>query len=172
MKKSFPEILRTIVRPTVSLREYLVENPGLKVLAALITLVLWLSVSSQPVSETTLRLPITFQNVPKNLSVVDQDADSVQVKVKGPSDILSRIRSGAVHLDTIVDLNAFEDRPGKRVITLSNSNVSTPATVDAVDIKPARLSITLSPLIEKVVPIQPLFEGYSAPRLCPFRISG
>src|SRR5581483_1959649 len=159
MKKSFPDISRRFTLFRESLHDYLVESPGLKLLAALITLVLWLSVSRQPVSETTLRLPITFQNVPAGLSVVDQDADSVEVKIRGPNDILSRIRAGAVHLDTVVDLSTYANRPGKRVITLGEENVSGPSTIETIDVKPARLSITLAPLIEKTVPVQPSFEG-------------
>src|SRR5882724_5971441 len=163
MKKRFPDIFQRVVLLKDTLRRYLVEHPGLKLLAGLITLVLWLSVSLQPISETTLRLPITFQNVPKGYSVIDQDIDSVQVKVKGPNDILSRVRSGAVHLDTIIDLSSYQDKPGKRVLNLSNDNVSTPATVEAIDVKPARISITLAVSTEKTVPIRPLFDGSPAP---------
>ena len=162
MKKHYPDIVQRIVPLKDTLRRYLVEHPGLKLLAGLITLVLWLSVSLQPISETTLRLPITFQNVPKGYSVIDQDIDSVQVKVKGPNDILSRVRSGAVHLDTIIDLSGYQDRPGKRVLNLTNDNVSTPATVQAIDVKPSRISITLAVSTEKTVPIRPLFDGSPA----------
>jgi|GEM_PF-1056749 len=162
MKKHYPDILQRVILLKDTLRNYLVEHPGLKLLAGLITLVLWLSVSLQPISETTLRLPITFQNVPKGYSVIDQDIDSVQVKVKGPNDILSRVRSGAVHLDTIIDLSDYQDKPGKRVLTLTNSNVSTPATVQAIDVRPARISITLAVSTEKTVTIRPLFDGSPA----------
>jgi YbbR domain-containing protein len=163
MKRPFPDFFARAVLFKDTLRGYLVEHPGLKLLAGLITLVLWLSVSMQPISETTLRLPITFQNVPRGYSVIDQDVDSVQVKVKGPNDILSRVRSGAVHLDTIIDLSGYLDRPGKRVVTLSSDNVSTPATVQAIDVTPSRISITLAQSTEKTVPIRPLFDGSPAP---------
>ena len=37
------------------LKDYILENTGLKVLALLITAVLWLSVASRPVQQVTLR---------------------------------------------------------------------------------------------------------------------
>ena len=46
-------------------RDYVLENTGLKVLALLITGVLWLSIASRPVSQTALNgVPIELFNLP------------------------------------------------------------------------------------------------------------
>src|SRR5215471_6201069 len=80
-------------------KDYILENTGLKVLALLITAVLWLSVASRPATQVTLRsVPILFQNLPDspNLAVTDTDIQTAQVYLEGPRDIVDSIRPNEV----------------------------------------------------------------------------
>src|SRR2546421_3757711 len=80
-------------------KDYILENTGLKVLALLITGVLWLSVASRPVSQVTLKdVPIEFHNLPdsSNLIVSKYDTLSARVYVEGPRDVVDSLQPSAV----------------------------------------------------------------------------
>ena len=81
------------------LKDYFLENTGLKVLALLITAVIWLSVASRPVAQVALRnVPILFLNLSASplLEVTDTDVPSAQVYLEGPRDIVDSIRPNEV----------------------------------------------------------------------------
>ncbi|HXI93899.1 MAG TPA: hypothetical protein VNO24_28265, partial [Blastocatellia bacterium] len=71
-------------------RDYVLENTGLKVLALLITGVLWLSVASRPVSQITLSVPIESPNLvdSPNLIVSKYDPKTARVDLEGSRDVL------------------------------------------------------------------------------------
>src|SRR3989441_7352900 len=79
-------------------RDYVLENTGLKVLALLITAVLWLSVASRPVSQITLNaVPIVLVNLatsPNPLTVSKYDTLTARVYLEGPRDVLDALRAG------------------------------------------------------------------------------
>src|SRR5437879_4668911 len=97
-------------------RDYVLENTGLKVLALLITAVLWLSVASRPVSQTALNgVPIELFNLPVSpepLTVSKYETLTARVYLEGPRDVLDALRSG--QLSVTADMSNVE--PGVRVI--------------------------------------------------------
>lgn len=143
-------------------RDYVLENTGLKVLALLITGVLWLSVASRPVSRVTLReVPIEFRNLKDSptLTVSKADALSAQVFVEGPRDAIDALRSGEVTV--VADMTDVE--AGVRVIRLRLDTSRLPANVIASDVEPRTIGVTVERVIEKAVPVKPNFEGHPPP---------
>lgn len=139
-------------------RDYVLEHTGLKVLALLITAVLWLSVASRPVSQIALNgVPIEFRNWPEspNLTVSKYDTLLARVYVEGPRDVLDSLRPG--QLSVTADMSGVE--PGVRVIPLEVAPSSLPANVRVKAIDPPRIKVTVERVIEKEVPIIPRFEG-------------
>lgn len=143
------------------LKDYTLENTGLKVLALLITAVLWLSVASRPVAQVTLRnVPILFQNLPDspNLEVTDTDAPSAMVYIEGPRDIVDSIRPTEVTV--LADMRGVE--PGVRVKQLMVDTGRLPASVKAV-VDPREIRVRVERVIEKDVPVKPRFDGEPPP---------
>jgi YbbR domain-containing protein len=139
-------------------RDYVLENTGLKVLALLITGVLWLSVASRPVSQVALNaVPIEFYNlsVSPNLIVSKYETLSVRVYLEGPRDVLDSLRAG--QFSVTADMSGVE--PGVRVIPLSIDPGRLPASVKVKEIEPRSIRVTVERVIEKEVPIIPRFEG-------------
>lgn len=139
-------------------RDYVLENTGLKVLALLITGVLWLSVASRPVSQVALNaVPIEFYNlsVSPNLTVSKYDTLAARVYLEGPRDVLDLLRAG--QFSVTADMSNVE--PGVRVITLSIDPGRLPANVKVKEIEPRSIRVTVERVIEKEVPIIPRFEG-------------
>lgn len=138
-------------------RDYVLENPGLKVLALLITGVLWLSVASRPVSQISLNnIPIEFLNPNEpNLIVSKQNTATARVYLEGPREALESLRAG--QFSVTADLSDIE--PGVRVILLKIEPNRLPPNVRAKEIEPRTIRVTVERVIEKEVPITPRWEG-------------
>lgn len=143
-------------------RDYILENTGLKVLALLITGVLWLSVASRPVSRVTLRdVPIEFPNLSHspNLIIAKADFLTAQVFVEGPRDAIDSLRSGEVTV--VADMADVE--AGVRVIRLRLDTSRLPSSVKARDVEPRTIGVTVERVIEKEVRVVPRFDGQPPP---------
>ena len=140
-------------------RDYILENTGLKVLALLITAVLWLSVASRPVSQATLRdVPIVFHDLPENppLTVTDSSAWNARVYLEGPRDVLDSIRAS----DIVVYAEMLGVEPGMRVKELKVDASRLPPSVQYTEIDPHSIRVAVERIVESVdLPIYPQFAG-------------
>ncbi len=143
-------------------RDYVLENTGLKVLALLITGVLWLSIASRPVSQVALNGAIEFI-LPESpaLTVSKFDTLTARVYLEGPRDALDTLRAG--QLTVTADMSAVE--PGFRVIPLKVEPVRNglPANVKVTEIEPATIRVTVERTIERELTITPRWEGEPPP---------
>ncbi len=143
-------------------RDYVLENTRLKVLALLITGVLWLSVASRPVSQVTLNGAIEF-NLPEAppLTVSKYDTLTARVYLEGPREALDTLRAG--QLTVTADMTAVD--PGVRVIPLKveAGRNGLPANVRVEKIEPRSIRVTVERVIEREVPITPRWEGEPPP---------
>jgi YbbR domain-containing protein len=137
-------------------RDYVLENTGLKVLALLITGVLWLSVASRPASQISLNnIPIDLDPNDSSLIVSKQNTATARVYLEGPREALESLRGG--QFSVTADLSDIE--PGVRVIPLKIEPNRLPANVSVKEIEPRTIRITVERAIEKEVPITPRWEG-------------
>ncbi len=142
------------------LRDYVLENTGLKILALMITVVMWLSVASRPVREATLQeVPVKFPDVPNNLTITKYDTQLARVTLRGPRDVLDPIR--ASDLSLVAEMSGIEQ--GIRVIQLKLDRISLPNSVEEISIEPRSIRVTVERVVEKEVPVRPRFEGEPAP---------
>jgi YbbR domain-containing protein len=143
-------------------RDYVLENTSLKVLALLITGVLWLSVASRPVSQVALNGAIEF-SLPESpaLTVSKYDTATARVYLEGPREALDTLRAG--QLTVTADMTAVE--PGVRVIPLKvePGRNGLPLNVRVEKIEPPRIRVTVERMIEREVTITPRWEGESPP---------
>jgi hypothetical protein len=143
-------------------KDYILENTGLKVLALLITGVLWLSVASRPVVQVTFNnVPIVFINLPEspNLTISKSDALTARVYLEGPRDQVDSLRASEVTV--VADMEGVE--PGIRLISLQLDRSRLPANIKAREIVPSSIRVTVERVIEKEVPVSPQFEGQPPP---------
>ena len=139
-------------------KDYVLENTGLKVLALLITAVIWLSVALRPVGRVTLHdVPIEFTNLPDsaNLTVTKFDTLTAQVYVEGPRDVVDSLRPSEVSV--LADMAGVE--PGVRVRQLSLETSRLPASIKNWEVEPRSIRVTVERMIEKEVPVVPRFDG-------------
>src|SRR5215831_1717645 len=133
-------------------KDYALENTSLKVLALMITAVLWLSVTTRPVSEVMLRdVKVELRNPAPGLTVSKYDTLTANVAVRGPRDTLDNLKSTDVTV--IADMSGIE--PGVRRIPLKVDPAKLPPNVDDRSIEPRDIRVTVERLVDREVVIKP-----------------
>jgi YbbR domain-containing protein len=132
---------------------------GLKVLSLALATVLWLTVAGEHVVERGLRVPIEFRNVPQSLEIVGDTPDTVDVRVRGSSAVLSRLQPG----DIVAMLDLSAARAGSRIFTVRSDEVRAPFGVEVSQVLPATISLDLDNSLQRRVPVLPSVEGDPAP---------
>ena len=132
---------------------------GLKLLAVVLASVLWLTVAGEHVVERSLRVPLEFRNIPEALEIVGDAPDSVDVRLRGSSAVLSRVQSGEI----VAVLDLATARAGSRLFHLRADEVRAPFGVDVAQVVPSTLALELEKSARRRVPVVPAVEGDPAP---------
>jgi YbbR domain-containing protein len=140
---------------------------GLKVLAIALATVLWLTVAGEHDVERSLRIPLEFRGLPTDLEIVGDPPDTVEVRVRGSSALLSQLDPG----DVIAALNLSAARPGSRLFPLRSDEVRVPFGVDVAQVIPPTVALELEKAVTRTIPIVPATEGDPAPGFVVGRIS-
>ena len=132
---------------------------GLKALALILAAVLWFTVAGEHVVERSLRVPLEFRNIPQALEIVGNAPDSVDVRLRGSSAVLSRVQPGEIM--AVLDLSSA--RTGSRLFHIRADEVRAPFGVEVAQVVPATLALELERSARRRVPIVPATEGDPAP---------
>ncbi len=141
-----------------SLRRIFLENWGLKLLALIITLALWLAVTGQN-KPVTLRISGVQLNFLRHegLEISNELPSTIEVVLTGSPAKLDRI--GPRDLMATVDIS--DQKPGERIVRLSRDRVQMelPEGVTLQGFHPATLPIRLEPRVETQLDVEVKFEG-------------
>jgi YbbR domain-containing protein len=132
---------------------------GLKFVALVLASLLWLTVAGEHVVERILRAPVEFRNIPEHLEVVGDPPDSVEVRLRGSSALLSRLQPG----DVVAMVDLQQARPGSRLFPISHEEVRVPYGVDVAQVLPGTLGIELEKRAFRTVPVVAQLDGEPAP---------
>ena len=132
---------------------------GLKILAVLIASVLWFTVAGEHIVERSVRVPLVFRNIPQDLEIVGNAPDSVDVRIRGGSTVLSRVQGGEI----VAVLDLATARAGSRLFPIRADEVRAPFGVDVAQVTPATLSLELEKAGRRKVPVVPAIDGDPAP---------
>jgi YbbR domain-containing protein len=131
------------------------HNFGLKMVSVFVAVLLWLVVAGEQPAERGLRVPIELQNLPSNIELVDVPIETVDVRVRGPSRMLSRLASADVV--AVLDLQAA--RPGQRLFHLTAEQVRTPFGVEVAQVNPPTVALRFETAATRAVPVAPAVIG-------------
>jgi YbbR domain-containing protein len=135
------------------------RNLGLKVLAVALASLLWLTVAGQHVVERSLRVPLEFRNVPKSLEIVGNTPDTIDVRVRGSSAVLTRLLPGEI----VAVLDVSGARTGSRLFQVRADEVRAPFGVEVTQVVPSTLALELERSARRKVPINAAVDGQPAP---------
>lgn len=149
------------------LRHLHVEHKGLKLLALALALALF-ALSRQPVSDVRIYgVPVEFINARPGVEVTSEAAQTVNVRVRGPRDIVRSLTPN--QLSVTADLSNKE--PGERVIQLRSQDVEHPDGMRVLQIEPASIRLLLEPKQRKRVPVEAQFTGQPADGMEIYRVN-
>lgn len=132
---------------------------GLKILAVLIATVLWFTVAGEHIVERSVRVPLEFRNIPEQLEIVGNAPDSVDVRIRGASAVLSRVQGGEI----VAVLDLATARAGSRLFPIRADEVRAPFGVEVAQVTPSTLSLELEKAGRRKVPVVPAIDGDPAP---------
>ncbi len=131
------------------------KNLGLKILAVVITLVLYAFVNSQSnQTELTVSLPVKFKNLPESKFILLPVNRQVQVTLRGPAHKISPVASGL-----FFEVNLPSEMENKLQISLTSQNLNLPVGLEAYNINPSKIDLILDEIITKEVKVEVLTIG-------------
>jgi YbbR domain-containing protein len=135
------------------------RNLGLKLLALALAILLWMTIAGEHVVERSLRVPLEFRNVPEALEIVGNTPDTVDVRVRGSSALLSRMQPGEI----VAVLDLAGARSGSRLFHIRADEVRAPFGVEVAQVIPSTLALDLEKSARRTVPVVAATEGDPAP---------
>lgn len=143
------------------------RNLGLKLLALALAILLWLTVAGEHIVERSLRVPLEFRNIPSALEIVGNAPDTVDVRLRGSSALLSRVQPGEI----VAVLDLAGARSGSRLFHIRTDEVRAPFGIEVAQVIPSTLALELEKSARRTVPVVPATDGDPAPGFVVGRIS-
>jgi YbbR domain-containing protein len=129
------------------------SNFGLKVLALVIALGLWLGGHRD--IERVVEVPVEFRNIPSDLMVMDNRVDYVVLRLSGPRTLVSTIDSDDLKLS--LDLKGAKS--GSASYPLGSGSFNIPRGVAVSRITPPVVQLRMEPVIKRTLPVTARFSG-------------
>jgi YbbR domain-containing protein len=123
------------------------SNLGLKVLALVIAVGLWLAGHRD--IERAVEVPVEFRNIPGDLMVTDNRIDYVVLRLTGPRTLVSTLDADDLKLS--VDLKGAKS--GLRSYPLASSSFGIPRGVAVTRITPPVIHLKLEPVMKRSLPV-------------------
>ena len=137
------------------MRRLLFGNLSLKISAVLLSLFLWLFVTSRGLSEMSLEVPLEFKNVPAGYGIVTASTKAVNVTIRGQSRLMRSLQPGDVRIG--VDLT--DAKTGGATYYINKDDIKLPYAMSVMNIAPSSVKIDIERTIVKSVRIRPTVIG-------------
>ena len=112
---------------------------SLKLLAVLIAVFLWLSVTDERIIERGFQVPLEYENVPRTLRIAGDSPDVVRVRLRGPADAVGGVEPD--DLAAVLDLSGGQ--PGRHAFDMLDGRVRTPPGVEVTSVVPETVNLVL-----------------------------
>ena len=140
-------------------RRLLFHNWQLKLLSVVLAAVLWSVIARESESEIGIEVPLEYQNVPEKTEVISDTTNAVEVRLRGPSNLIKEL--SAREISATVDL-ADMAVSTEKIVQLTTEHVHAPFGIEVVGVIPARVRVALEATVSRRVPILPVIRGNPA----------
>lgn len=142
------------------LRRLASRNLGLKVVALALAVAAWWFVAGESKVLVSFTIPLEIRNVPKGLTMTNKPEREVEVRLSGPSSLLSGMRPSEISAG--VDLSAA--RAGRQYLTLDDRAVKLPSGIKVQRIFPPSIEVILDRTERQMVAVAVRIGGGTAVR--------
>ncbi|HEY7510780.1 MAG TPA: CdaR family protein [Vicinamibacteria bacterium] len=136
----------------------LLDNLPLKLVSLGLAVLLWF-VIGEKTSERGLSVPVELQNVPRELELLGEPTNVVDVRVRAAPSVIQRLTPGDV--SARIDLSGV--REGEHIVHLTGDDIRVPFGVRVVKITPSIITMAFERTLTKTVPIRPRLLGRPSP---------
>lgn len=142
------------------LRRLARQNLGLKAVALALAVAAWWFVAGESKVLVSFTIPLEIRNVPREMTVTNKPERQVEVRLSGPSSLLSGMRPSEISAG--VDLTAA--RAGRQSFTLDERAVKVPPGIKVQRIFPSSIEVILDRTERRMVPVSARIGGGAAAR--------
>lgn len=140
------------------LRRFASQNLGLKILALALAVAAWWFVAGESKVLVSFTIPLEIRNVPKGLTITNKPERQVEVRLSGPSSLLSGMRPSEISAG--VDLTA--GHAGRQYFTLDDRAVKVPPGIKVQRIYPPSIEVILDRTERRMVAVRARIGGGAA----------
>jgi hypothetical protein len=115
------------------------QNLGLKIVALALAVAAWWFVAGESKVLVSFTIPLEIRNVPREMTITNKVERQVEVRLSGPSSLLSGMRPSEISAS--VDLAA--GHAGRQYFTLDDRSVKVPPGVKLQRIYPSSIEVVL-----------------------------
>ena len=137
------------------LRRFASRNLGLKVLALALAVGAWWFVAGESKVLVSFTIPLEIRNVPKEMTITNKAERQVEVRLSGPSSLLSGMRPSEI--SAAVDLAA--GHAGRQYFTLDDRAVKVPPGIKVQRIYPSSIEVILDRTERRMVRVAARIGG-------------
>lgn len=137
------------------MKKLLRENLWLKVSAVLLSVFLWLFVTSSGQSEQTFEVPVEFKNVPIGMGIVNSSIKSVNVTVRGQERLMKNLRAS----DMRVLVSLTRAMKGEGTYFIEKDDVKLPYAMSVINVQPPSIKLSLEEMVTKTIRVKPVIIG-------------
>ncbi|MEW6674430.1 MAG: CdaR family protein [Nitrospirota bacterium] len=137
------------------MKKLLFENLGLKIVAVLLSIVLWFFVTSRGQSEMAMDVPLEFKNIPAGLEMVNQSVKVVSLNIKGQERLIKNIKQSDIRV--YIDLS--KAKKGEGIYYINKDNIKLPHAITVTNIIPSYVKAIIEETMTKTVKVRPVVVG-------------
>lgn len=131
------------------IKEWLMENGSYKIVALLITLILWVTVLGSKDLNIYKSVKLDVQ-LPEELIVANPVADQVQLQISGSRLSLKKIHKGLQP----ITINLKDAKPGRTVVPIPSEDIGLPFGSKILSVTPSSLVLDIDRMTVKWLPIR------------------
>ncbi len=135
------------------------KNLPYKILAVLLAIIFWYLVVGEERAEVGLTVPLELINIPRNLIVVNNVTQGIDIRVNGPRSLVRSLSTE--NLSKSLDLS--NTRAGSVSFSISSEGIPLPRGVLVTRINPTQVTVVLQKLATKKIMVRPRINGKPAP---------
>jgi hypothetical protein len=121
------------------LRNVILNNLALKLLALAISFALWVIYAGQPLAQFAYDVPIAFVNVPRELAISSDPPAVAHLLVQGRATLIRRLAPA----DMAISVDLSRAQPGETSVRLTSGMAAVPYGASILRIEPAQFDISL-----------------------------
>lgn len=122
-----------------SAKKFMFQDFSYKIVALLITLLIWLLVLGRGHETEDVNLKIEYTNIAKDLSVTESSYDVIKVKVKGPPKLIRKF----ILANSSIKLNQSIKEEGVRRLRVYSKNLALPYGLRVLSINPREIRVSV-----------------------------